>query len=228
MKTKRIAAPRTWPLQRKHGKWVTSPKSAHRKDECVPLTIILKDFLELCVSTREVKKLVAAGKVMINKRRVKSYAAGVGLFDVVELEGVNKAWRLVYDETRKFTLITCKDADKKLFKVMGKTALPKGFQLNLSGGANIVSMNKKIKTGDSLLLSLPDYKIITHLSPVKGSRVYITGGSHLGELAKIKKVEQFEGLRQDMFHLKSGTKEFQTIKHNVFVVGKTKEAIKIT
>ena len=89
-------------------------------------------------------------------------------------------------------------------------------------GIFTVSLKKTIRVGDALLVSLPDLKIKEHFASVKGSLVYVVGGSHKGELAVIT------GVKQDMFTLKSGSKEFQTLKHKVIVVGKKKEAIKLS
>jgi small subunit ribosomal protein S4e len=228
MKIKRIAAPRTWPIKRKQGTWITFPKSSFKKEECLPLTLVLKDLIGLCASSREVKKLVSLGKVFVNSRRVKKPEIGVGLFDVISVTGVKTSWRIVYDSTQKLSLITCSDGDKKVVRVIGKTVLSKtSLQLNLTGGVNVVSSKKTINVGDSLLVSLPDFKILEHFKPVKGSLAYIVGGSHKGELATVLGVKDFKGVQENMFSLKSGKNEFQTPKSNVFIMGKTKEAVKV-
>ncbi|MBR9678680.1 MAG: hypothetical protein GON13_00235 [Nanoarchaeota archaeon] len=228
MKIKRIAAPRTWPIKRKQGTWVTFPKSSFKKEECLPLTLILKDLIGLCASSREVKKLVNLGSVFVNGRRVKKPEIGVGLFDVISITGVKKSWRLVYDSTRKLSVIICSDGDKKVVRVVGKTVLSKGsLQLNLTGGINVVSSKKTINVDDSLLVSIPDFKIIEHFKPVKGVLAYIVGGSHKGELAMVLGVKDFKGVQENMFSLKSGKNEFQTPKSNVFIMGKNKEAVKV-
>lgn len=229
MSIKRVASPREWFIKRKHGTWVTKPVSGYTVKECIPLTLALQS-LELCSSSREVKKLVGEGKVMINKRKIRAANSGVGFLDVLSVHGVDREWRLVYNDAKRLSLIPCKDGDKKLVRVNSKRLVPgnKGFQISLTGGVNIVTAKKTIGIGDSLLISLPDLKILEHFKPVKGSLVYVVSGTHVGELAQIIGIKSSEGSQPDMFTLKIGGKEFQTPKRSVLVVGDKKEAVKLS
>ena len=60
-------------------------------------------------------------------------------------------------------------------------------QLNLHDGRNILIKDpNKYNTGDTLKLSLPDQKVLDHISFEEGATAYLIGGSHVGELSHIK------------------------------------------
>ena len=226
MKLKRISSPGTWMVKRKHGKWITDPVSGFKRSESLPLTHVLQE-LGVCKTAREVKKLVSERKVLVDGRKVKSHKQGVGLFDVVSLIGEKTAWRLVYSSSQKLSFIECKDADKIILRVENKKLLTKskGFQLNLSGGFNIVSTKKNISPGDSVLVSIPDLKIVEHFKSSKGSLVYVVGGAHKGSLARVMGIKKFESSQPDIYTLKTKDSEFNTRKSSVYVIGSEKEAI---
>lgn len=228
MKIKRITAPSTWLIQRKHGHFVTDPKGTKRSDS-LSLDSSLKT-LGICVTTREAKKLISGGRILVNARKASSHRMGVGLFDVITVLGEEKSWRLVYNESRKLSFIPCKDADRKVVRIEGKRVLKGGkdSQLNLSGGINIVSGKKGLNSGDSLVISLPDLKVLDHLKPAKGSLVYVVSGSHRGALAKLSSIKKIASAEPDVFTLKTKDGEFNTRKTSVFVVGSDKEAVQLS
>ena len=229
MKVKRINSPGTWSLQRKHGNWVTDPRSGNKRSESLSLSHVMK-LLGICASTREVKKLISERKILLNGKNAKSYNLGMGLFDVVTVHGENKSWRLVYNDSHRLSLINCKDSDKKIVRVEGKQVLPggKGLQLNLSGGLNIISTKKNASTGDSLLISLPDLKILDHFKPSKGSLVYVIGGSYKGTVARVHAIKKIASAEPDIYTLKTKDGEFNTRKTSVFVIGNEKEAVQVS
>jgi len=84
-----------------------------------------------------------------------------------------------------------------------------------------------VKVQDSLLITVPDNKIEKHLKLEKGSMVFITGGSHAGEIAKLKEFHLFEGPQADRVVLIHKKSEFETLKKYCFVIGKNEPLIKI-
>src|SRR3989344_3534877 len=64
---KRLAAPRTWPIQRKTNKWITKPNpSGHSIDKTMPINLILKEILKLTKTTQENKTLLNHKKLQLN------------------------------------------------------------------------------------------------------------------------------------------------------------------
>ena len=101
---------------------------------------------------------------------------------------------------------------------MGKTTVKGGkTQVHLHDGRNILlDESPDYKTGDSLVISLPDQKVSSHLEMKKGSTAYLTGGSHIGEIAKIKDQEVKRSSKPN----ETSFEDFGTITDYVFVIGK--------
>ena len=107
----------------------------------------------------------------------------------------------------------CKIVDKKTLKGNKN-------QLNLNDGRNMLT-KEKYSTCDSLLIELPQQKVVDHLKFEKGSTVMVTEGSNAGKLAKIKTIEK------DRLWLDDG-KQFEIPKRLVIVVGRGQPKIKTT
>ena len=90
-------------------------------------------------------------------------------------------------------------------------------QVHLHDGRNILlDESPDYKTGDSLVISLPDQKVSSHMEMKKGATAYLTGGSHIGEIAKIKDHEVKRSSKPN----ETSFEDFGTITDYVFVIGK--------
>jgi len=217
---KRLAAPKWWPIKRKEKKFVISPRGAHPKDFSLPLIVLVRDILKLAESSREAKAIIKGGQVLVDKKKRKDPKFGVGLFDVVEIPAMKKAWRAVPQNGLSFIEIPENETKLKICKIVDKKTL-KGNknQLNLSDGRNLLT-DKKYSTYDSLLIELPEQKIVDHLKFEKASTVVVIKGSNAGKLAKIKTIEKNRVWLDD-------EKLFEIPKSLVIVVGKEQPALKI-
>ncbi len=185
---KRLMMPRSWPLPRKTSIWVQKPNpSGHSIENCMPLTLILRDVLAIAHTKREAKKILHSRKILVDGRIETDSARGVGLMDVLTIDGIN--YRCILDTNGKlrYRIISEKSAGSKICMVTGKTTIKGGVtQLHLHDGRNILLDSKsQYNTGDSIIISLPDQKILTHLPMEKDSLAYLIGGNHIGETAKI-------------------------------------------
>ena len=188
---KRLAMPRSWPLPRKTTIWVTRPlPGAHGLERCMPLTIVIGDVLGYARSAREVRRILNEGLCMIDGRVVKEPRRGVGLMDVLTLG--DEHFRCVLDDNGKlrYRKISGNDASWKVCRIETKTTIKGGItQIGLHDGRSIrLPEDAEYSTGDSLKLSLPDQEVIEHLPFVSGSRCYLIGGSHVGELANVEDI----------------------------------------
>ena len=125
---KRLLAPSFWKLAKKEKKWVATPHAGpHPKLQCIPLSLILKHILKLTDTTTEAKKVIRKGEVFVDGKRRKDHAYPVGLFDVVQIPSIKKAYRIV---PRKNGLELVEIADNevnlKICKIMGKNIIKKG------------------------------------------------------------------------------------------------------
>src|SRR3989344_1021916 len=155
---KRLAAPRTWPIQRKTNKWITKPNpSGHSIDKTMPINLILKEILKLTKTTQETKKILNQKKVLINKKPIKNIKFPVSLMDILEIPKINKYYRVLFNKKGKLILhpIEKEEASIKLSKIINKTLLKhKKLQLNLDDGRNILIDKEEYKTGDTIVFDL--------------------------------------------------------------------------
>ncbi len=90
------------------------------------------------------------------------------------------------DRKQRLSLVKISDPEVKLCKIADKTIVKGGnTQLNLHDGSNVVSDEYSYHSSDSVILSLPERKIVKHLTYKPGSLALIIGGAHSGELARI-------------------------------------------
>ena len=216
---KRLAMPRSWALPRKTTIWVTRPRpGAHSLEMCMPLTIILRDVLEYARNAREVRRMLHLRKVMVDGKVVTDPRRGVGLMDVLTVGEDN--YRCVLDERGKlrYRRISKKDSSWKVCRIENKSTIKGGkIQLNLHDGRNIIVEKGNYSTGDSLKLDIPSQEIKKHLQFTEGSKAYLIGGSHIGEIAN---VSEYIVKRSSMPNEVLFTEGFGTISNNVFVVSK--------
>ena len=143
MKIKRMAAPKWWPIKRKENKFVISSRGSHEKDFSLPLLILIRDVLKIAETNREAKRIIKNGDVLVDKRKRKDPKFGLGLFDVIEIPAMKKAWRVVPKNGLSFVEIPENEANLKICKIVDKKTL-KGNknQLNLNDGRNLLTDKK--------------------------------------------------------------------------------------
>ncbi|MDF2957179.1 MAG: Ribosomal protein S4E [Candidatus Alkanophagales archaeon MCA70_species_1] len=226
---KRISAPRTWKIERKTHYWAVKPRPGpHPKDRSLPLLMIVRDVLKLADNRREAKKIIKEGKILVDQRVRRDEKFPVGLFDSVSIPNMDKHYRMLIDKHGRLTLyeISGEAAETKLCRVNNKTTLRGGVvQLNMHDGRNLLQPESlTVKTKDSLLLSLKDNRILDHFAYDKGSKVFIVGGKHVGEVGEIEEIITVRSSEPNMVRVrKLGDGEtFETIEAYVFVVGEDK------
>jgi len=116
-------APLFWGLPRKETRFVITVRPGpHKKSQSIPSTILLRDVLKVVSTLREAKSVIYKGKVKVDGVIIKSLHHGVGLMDVVELEGIKETYRLVPSEGQVLVPISINDSEKskKIVEVKGK------------------------------------------------------------------------------------------------------------
>jgi small subunit ribosomal protein S4e len=230
MHLKRLRAPRFWKVPKKVKKWVVSPRlGPHKKFECIPLLILVRDILKLAETGKEAKSIIKNGEILVDEKARKDHKYPVGLMDVIRIPKIKKVYRIVSaKEGLKIIEIPKKESSLKLCKVKDKTVVKGGLtQLNLHDGRNILVKKDEYKTGDSILIEVPSQKIIKRIKMEKDSLAMITGGQNRGTIAKIKEIIITRSREPNKVICKKDSEEFVTIKDYVFVVGKEKPVIKV-
>jgi len=220
---RRLNAPKSWPIKRKSNKYLKRPNpGAHPIKLGIPMTILLRDILEVAKSNKEVKKILYNKEILVDQRRVKDPKFIVGLFDTITLLKDN--YRVMIGKNKKLSVIEIKGEESKLklSKVTGKTKIKGKTQLNLFDSRNILIDKDDYKTADSVLIDLPKQTIKEHIKFDKGVSVVLTGGKHMGDQGTIEDISS----NKIIYKNKEGEK-IETLKKYAFVVGKQKPLIKI-
>ena len=221
---KRITTPRSWSIGRKAHFWATKPRPGpHSLERSVPLAIVLRDYLHVCDTAREARRILGSGEVLLDQRVVRDPKRGVGLMDVVSLPTVKANFRCLLDHHGRlhFSEIKAVAAKWKLLRVEGKTTLRGGkTQLNLHDGSNLLS-DEAVATGDVLQLALPGLKVKKILKFSKGAPALVTGGAHVGTIAPLEEAVETRSPRPNVVHFA----EFETLKQYAFVVGAKKALV---
>tara|TARA_B100001996_G_C18563379_1_gene555481 strand:+ start:49 stop:546 length:498 start_codon:yes stop_codon:yes gene_type:complete len=158
---------------------------------------------------------------MVDGKIETALGRGVGLMDVLTVGDNN--FRCILDTNGKlrYRPITSKQASSKTCRVMGKTTISGGkTQLHLHDGRNLLfDSNPEYKSGDSLVISLPDQEVVSHHKFEEGALAYLTGGSHIGETATVKSQE----IKRSSKANEVSFDDFGTISEYVFILGKSKD-----
>jgi small subunit ribosomal protein S4e len=219
---KRVAAPRTWTVPRKGTKWLKRPAPGpHAQDQSIPLLLVLRDIRHIVTSTREARLLLRSGAVKVDGKVAKDLSRGLGLMDTLSLAApLDAHYRIVKDRRGKLALVTIPstEAAVKIGRVRFKHAVNGGkVEVTLHDGRNLLlAATTPYRVGDSVKIALPGQKVVEHLPLAPGALAYVAGGTHVGELARVDRVEVRNSSQSNLVHFKEG---FSTIKEYVFVVG---------
>lgn len=229
-KLKRQMAPMFWGISRKSPRFVTTVRPGpHSKQFSIPSAVFLRDTIKLVTTAREAEYAIYNGKVKVDGVSRKSIHHGIGLMDVVELEGVSDIYRLVPKKGHLLEPIKIKSSEKavKLVKVTSKTTIRKGkTQIGFHDGRSLIS-DTKVSVGDSCLMQVPEQKINEVLPLEKGSKVLVTKGVNAGQLADVKEIKEGTFVLPKRALLSFGNREIEIPSELVMVVGKKEPIIQI-
>ena len=213
--------PKTWNIQKKTHKWaVKASPGPHSGLKSIPLLLVIRDVMKLANSSREAKKILNDGNVLVDGIVRRDYKFPVGVFDVITIPKIDISYRVFLDEKQRLSLRKISDPEVKLCRIINKTIVKGGnSQLNLHDGSNIISDEYSCHPSDSVIISLPERKVLKHLTYKPGNLALIIGGAHSGELATIEDVRKTRGAMPNMTSLHSSY-DFETIEDYVFVIGK--------
>ncbi len=215
---KRIAAPKTWHLNRGQHIYAARPNpGTHTLEMGLALGTVLRDHLHLAETMGEIRKLLHAKEVLVDGVTRKEHRFMVGLFDVVSVVDHKKQYRVVLDAKCRLQVkeVPAAESGLKVSRVMGKTVLKGGkIQYHLYDGKNIIGNTElAVKVGDSVVVQLPSLTIKKVLPLKEGMTIFLTKGKHGGDTGVLKELKG----RQAVYT--KGSEEVETAKAYVFVVG---------
>jgi len=222
---KRVAAPKSWPINRKLSKWIYRPRSGpHKIEDSIPLGTILKEILNIVETNKEVKYILTNGYIKVNGKIRKDQKLPVGLMDIISYK--SKHHRILFNQKGKIVLVPIKAEESNILikKITGKHSI-KGnkIQFNFSDGTNLILDNKNAKVSDTIIFE--DNKIKDCLKLEKGALIYITSGGQVGKIGVVDEIKQEKSLNPPKITFTQEKNKFETIKDYAFVIGKTKPMI---
>lgn len=226
---KRYKAPKHWPIHPKENKWTVKPNAGpHAIEESLPLLLIVRDILKVADNSREAKRIINNGDILVDGRTRKDYKYPVGFMDVIEIPKTESVYRVLPDEKGRLILypIAAENKEFKLCKITDKTTIKGGkTQLNLHDGRCYLDEGK-YKVGDVIILKVPEQEISEVISFEDGTIGLITGGKHIGEIGRIKEINITKSSMPNTVEMETENKKiFLTLKDYVFVIGKDEAAI---
>lgn len=222
---KRLAAPKTWQIQKKHHKFVTkAAPGPHALENAMPLGTLLKEVMGFANTSKEAKKIVGANEVKIDGRARKDLSFPVGIFDTIEFGSIKECFRVLFNTKGRIEIVRIKKEESlmKPCKIVGKHMVNGKFQLNLYDGKNIMVESGAYKVGDTVILSLPELKISKHLKLGKNAAIFLTGGKHIGETGNVEDI-----IKGKVTYKNSRGDLIETSKDYAFVIGDAKPLITI-
>ena len=238
---KRKPAPRFWPIHRKELPWIVKPSSgSHSLQQCLTLTLVLRDILGVAQTRRESKMILAQGKLQVNGKVRKKDDFPVGLMDVISLPDANKYYRIMpSNKGLVLSPISKEEANFSLLRVEDKTTAKKGMQIALHNGSNILvkvadpknPQEVTYETFDVLKITYPEKQVATSLKTKEGNLAVITGGKNIGKQGRIVEIEKTEAKerRQALVVIEDANGvRYQTILDFIFSIGEAVPLIGIS
>lgn len=224
---KRIAAPRSWPINRKSSRWIYRPNpGAHAKEDSMALGTIMKEILGVAKTDKDVKYILSTRKVKINGKIRKDQKFSVGLMDVISYD--NKNYRILFNYKGRLTLIPISEDESRIIlrKIVGKRFLKgKKIQISFLDSTNLILDKKDLKVSDTLVFE--NEKIKDHLKLEKGAVVYIIKGSQVGKVGIVEEIKEEKSLNPSKIVFLKDKIKLETIKQYAFVIGKNKSLITV-
>lgn len=228
---KREPAPGFWPIQRKRLTWAPRTRPGpHPRERSIPLVLVIREILGYAKISKEAERIINAGNVVVDGVARKDHRFGVGLMDVVRIEGTSQTFRVIPKPNRGMSLspIGQKEAGYKLCKVVGKRSIEGGkTQLNLHDGRNIVIQPRDSRqkeddapaVGGALQLTVPDQKLVKYIPFQPGAVGLVIDGRNQGLYGKIISVTPGTHARPKTVKIETATEAFETPEKYVIPVG---------
>ncbi len=222
-KTKRQMIPRSVKIPRKSYFWgATSNPGPHKKDQSVPMLHILRDYLKVGGKEREIARILINKHVKVDGKVVKEKKYPVGFMDLVTVDGMKTSYRILYDKLGRLVPVETTEENNEIKprKVVDKKTEKGGkTMISFHDGYNFITENKNLETGDVVLFNVKKNSMEGTIKLQSGSKVFLTGGNHVGSFSTIKSVEVSKSSRSNLVSMEEG---FATIEEYVFPIGHLK------
>ncbi len=235
-----FAIPGFWPIPRKEQFWAPKPSPGpHPVERSLPLLVVIRDILKYAGTSREARRIIGRGAIMVDGKPRKDYTYPVGLMDVIEIPETGEAYRVIPFPGSFFKLhpIPREEASFKLCRIEDKSTVKGGHvQLHFHDGRNHLirvsdptnPVEDKYRTLGTVKLAIPIQEILDYVPLENGKLAIVTSGRNVGRVGRI--VEVKPGLRRyrRIVTLEDSRGEtFQTSLNYIFVIGDEKPLISL-
>ena len=229
-KLKRQMAPLFWGITRKDKRFVVTVRpGSHGKNISIPAAVFLRDTLKVVKTLKEAKFAIYSGKVTVDGVKRKSLHHGIGLMDVIELDGLKETYRLVPKEGTILQAIKIDDSEKskKLVRVKSKTTIKNGkTQIGFHDGRSLID-ETSVNVGDTCIMQVPEQKILDVIKLEKGVSGLITSGVNAGKVGTVDEVKEGTFILPKRVDIKLEDRQIEIPANIVMPVGKDKPVIGI-
>ena len=229
-KLKRQMAPLFWGITRKDKRFVVTVRpGSHGKNISIPVAVFLRDTLKVVKTLKEAKFAIYSGKVTVDGVKRKSLHHGIGLMDVIELDGLKETYRLVPKEGTILQAIKIDDGEKskKLVQVKSKTTIKNGkTQIGFHDGRSLID-ETSVNVGDTCIMQVPEQKILDVIKLEKGVSGLITSGVNAGKVGTVDEVKEGTFILPKRVDIKLEDRQIEIPVNIVMPVGKDKPVIGI-
>ena len=229
-KLKRQMAPLFWGITRKDKRFVVTVRpGSHSKNISIPSAVFLRDTLKVVKTLREAKFAIYSGKVTVDGVKRKSLHHGIGLMDVIELNGLNEIYRLVPKDGTVLQAIKIDDNEKskKLVHVKSKTTVKNGkTQIGFHDGRSLID-ETSVNVGDTCIMQIPEQKILDVIKLEKGISGLIISGINAGKIGTINEVKEGTFILPKRVDIKLEDRQIEIPTSIVMPIGKDKPVIGI-
>ena len=238
---KRKPAPKFWPIHRKEFTWVVKPSPGpHVGNNCLPITVLLRDYLGFAKTRKEARTIVSQGRICVDGQVRRDDAFPVGLADVVSVPDIERNFRML-PSAKGLVLqpIDGEEAKFKLCRIEDKLTAKNGnVQLNLHDGSNMFikvadAKNRQedtFETLDTVKIALSEKRIVESIKMKQKNYAIITGGKNIGKHGNIVQIEETSGKKRRntlaTIEDKKGDR-YQTTLNFIFALGETRPLISL-
>ena len=230
-KLKRQMAPLFWGITRKDKRFVVTVRpGSHSKNASIPSAVFLRDMLKTVNTLREAKFAIYGGKVTVDGVKRKSLHHGLGLMDVIELDGLKEVYRLVPKDGTLLQpiIIKAEEKSKKLVRVKSKVSIKHGkTQIGFHDGRSLID-ETKVSVGDTCILQVPEQKILDVIKLEKGVLGLIINGANAGKIGSISEVKEGTFVLPKRVSFKLEDREIEIPAGMIMPIGKDKPVIGVT
>ena len=229
-KLKRQMAPLFWGITRKEKRFVVTVRpGSHGKNTSISSAVFLRDMLKIVKTLREAKYAIYNGKVIVDGIIRKSLHHGIGLMDVIELDGLKETYRLVPKNgiLLQPIIIDSIEKTKKLVQVKSKTTIKNNkTQVGFHDGRVLID-DTNVSVGDTCVMQIPEQKILDVIKLEKGIQGLITRGVNAGKIGTVNKIIEGTFILPKRVNITLEDRQIEIPASLIMPIGKEKPVIQI-